>query len=80
MPQALTSAAFALLLQAPPLLACAGCREPGEDVEASTVMAGFGFSWGVIIMLAFLFSLCGGLGAYTWRTIRAVDAENAPRG
>lgn len=62
-----------MLLNAP-VLACAGCREPGEDVEATTVMAGFGFSWGVIFMLIFVFLLCSGLGWFVARTIKAVDA------
>lgn len=65
-----------LLLQAAPLLACAGCREPGEEVEAATVMAGFGFSWGVIVMLAFVFALSGGVGAYVVKTVRAADARH----
>jgi hypothetical protein len=57
-----------------PAFACAGCREPGEEVEATTVMAGFGFSWGVIFMLIFLFALCSGLGWFVARTIKTVDA------
>lgn len=65
-----------MLLQAAPLLACAGCREPGEDVEAATVMAGFGFSWGVIVMLAFVFLLSSGVGAYVVKTVRAADARH----
>ncbi len=56
--------------------ACAGCREPGEDVEVTTVMAGFGFSWGVIVMLAFLFALCSGLGWFVVKTVKAVDANH----
>lgn len=71
--QRLTTTLFVLLCTAAPLLACAGCREPGEDVESTTVMAGLAFSWGVLFMLAVLFSLFGGLGTYMWRTIKAVD-------
>lgn len=37
-------------------------------------MAGFGFSWGVLFMLLFLFALCSGLGWFVARTIKAVDA------
>ncbi|MFZ4484311.1 MAG: hypothetical protein ACOYOL_10075 [Chthoniobacterales bacterium] len=74
-----SAALLALLLQAGPLLACTGCREPGEDVEASTVMAGVGLSWSVLFMLAFVFALSGGLGAFMWKTVRAVDARNAGR-
>lgn len=62
-----------LFWTAGPLLACAGCREPGEDVESATVMAGLAFSWGVLFMLAVVFSLFGGLGTYVWRTIKALD-------
>ena len=70
----LLTALIATLLLRAPALACAGCREPGEEVEATTVMAGFGFSWGVIFMLIFLFALCSGLGWFVARTIKTVDA------
>ncbi|MFM8808608.1 MAG: hypothetical protein ACKOJB_06860 [Chthoniobacterales bacterium] len=70
----LLSIIFTLVLLHAPAWACAGCREPGEEVEAATVMAGFGFSWGVIFMLLFLFALCSGLGWFVARTIKAVDA------
>ena len=68
------AAILSLALLHAPAFACAGCREPGEEVEATTVMAGFGFSWGVIFMLIFLFALCSGLGWFVARTIKAVDA------
>ena len=68
------AAILALALLHAPAFACAGCREPGEDVEAATVMAGFGFSWGVVFMLIFLFALCSGLGWFVARTIKTVDA------
>jgi hypothetical protein len=68
------AAAFAFALLNAPAFACAGCREPGEDVEAATVMAGFGFSWGVIFLLLFVFVLCSGLGWFVARTIKTVDA------
>jgi len=68
------AAAVALALLNAPAFACAGCREPGEDVEAATVMAGFGFSWGVIFLLLFVFVLCSGLGWFVARTIKTVDA------
>ena len=68
------AASLALVLLNAPAFACAGCREPGEEVEATTVMAGFGFSWGVIFMLIFLFALCSGLGWFVARTIKTVDA------
>lgn len=65
---------FGLVLLHAPAFACAGCREPGKDVEAETVMAGFGFSWGVIFMLVFVFALCSGLGWFVAKTIKSVDA------
>ena len=68
------AAALTFALLHAPVFACAGCREPGEDVEATTVMAGFGFSWGVLFMLLFLFVLCSGLGWFVARTIKMVDA------
>jgi hypothetical protein len=77
--KALYAALLALLLQAGPLLACAGCREPGEDVEASTIMAGVGLSWSVLFMLAFVLALGGGLSAFMWKTVKEVDARNAGR-
>ena len=70
----LLSAIIVFALLNAPAWACAGCREPGEDVEATTVMAGFGFSWGVIFMLIFVFALCSGLGWFVARTIKAVDS------
>jgi len=68
-----------LLLQAP-AWACAGCRVVSEDLEATTVMAGFAFSWGVVAMLAFLFLLCSGLGWFVMKTIKAVDARHGSAG
>jgi hypothetical protein len=65
---------LATLLLRAPAWACAGCREPGEGVEAATVMAGIAFSWGVVAMLVFLFALCSGLGWFVMKTIKTVDA------
>jgi hypothetical protein len=65
---------FAGLLTAAPSLACAGCRVMTKDSEATTVMAGVAFSWGVVAMLVFLFALCSGLGWFVMKTIKAVDA------
>lgn len=39
-------------------------------------MAGLAFSWGVILMLGFVFSLFGGLWAYAWKIIREADEAN----
>ena len=61
-------------------MACAGCRVISEDAEATTVMAGFAFSWGVVAMLAFLFVLCSGLGWFVAKTIKAADASHGSAG
>lgn len=71
-------AILALVLIQAPAWACAGCRVQSEDVEATTVMAGFAFSWGVVVMLAFLFALCSGLGWFLMKTIKTVDAARQP--
>lgn len=63
-----------------PAWACAGCRVISEDAEATTVMAGFAFSWGVVAMLAFLFALCSGLGWFVMKTIKSVDARHGSAG
>jgi magnesium-transporting ATPase (P-type) len=58
--------------------ACVGCREPGSDTvanEPQTVMAGFGFSWGVIIMLVCAISIVTGITAYIWRTIVRIERQ-----
>lgn len=67
---------LASLLLHTPARACAGCRVVSEDLEATTVMAGFAFSWGVVAMLAFLFVLGSGLGWFVMKTIKAVDARH----
>lgn len=61
---------------ASPAWACAGCRLPGPEGETATVLAGAAFSWGVLLMLAFVFSLFGGLGTYVLKTVREVDSAN----
>jgi hypothetical protein len=73
-------AALATLLLNAPAWACAGCRVVSEDLEATTVMAGFAFSWGVVALLAFLFALCSGLGWFVMKTIKAVDANHSSVG
>jgi hypothetical protein len=73
-------AILATLLLNAPACACAGCRVVSEDLEATTVMAGFAFSWGVIALLAFLFALCSGLGWFVMKTIKAVDARHGSAG
>jgi Ni/Fe-hydrogenase subunit HybB-like protein len=74
------AAVLAILLLDAPAWACAGCRVISEDAEATTVMAGFAFSWGVVAMLAFLFVLCSGLGWFVAKTIKAVDASHGSAG
>ena len=71
---------LATLLLNAPAWACAGCRVVSEYLEASTVMAGFAFSWGVVAMLVFLFALCSGLGWFVMKTIKAVDARHGSAG
>ena len=71
---------LATLLLNAPAWACAGCSVVSEDLEASTVMAGFAFSWGVVAMLVFLFALCSGLGWFVMKTIKAVDARHGSAG
>jgi len=71
---------IAFLLTAHQAAACVGCREPGSDTianEPQTVMAGFGFSWGVIIMLVSAVSVVTGITAYIWRTIVRIERERA---
>ena len=70
------AAILAIFLLHAPAWACAGCRVVSEDTEAATVLAGFAFSWGVVIMLAFVFSLFGFLGTYAWKTVQAADAQH----
>jgi cbb3-type cytochrome oxidase subunit 3 len=69
-----------LILSSLDVLACVGCREPGADTvanEPQTVMAGFGFSWGVIIMLGVAISIVVGITTYIWRTIARIERERA---
>ena len=74
------AAILATLLLNAPAWACAGCRVISEEIEDTTVMAGFAFSWGVVVMLAFLFALCSGLGWFVMKTIKAVDARHSSAG
>lgn len=62
--------------------ACVGCREPGLDTvsnEPSTVLAGFGLSWGVLIMLGTALTIVGSLVAYICRTISRLDNPSGGR-
>lgn len=57
-------------------MACVGCREPGSDTianEPQTMLAGFGFSWGVLILLGCVAGILGGLVAYICATVARVD-------
>jgi len=56
--------------------ACEGCRAPGISSEHQTVMAGIGFSWSIIFMLAFVFSILIGMSWFIAQTCRAVDRRN----
>lgn len=74
----LLAAILVLVLIQAPAWSCAGCRVLSEDAEATTVMAGFAFSWGVVVMLVFLFALCSGLGWFVMKTIKSIDAVRQP--
>jgi hypothetical protein len=76
LPVKIIAALLATLLLQAPSWACAGCRVVTADAADTTIMAGFAFSWGVVIMLAFVFSLFGFLGTYAWKTVQAVDARH----
>lgn len=60
------------------VLACVGCRAPGAETlvnEPQTALAGIGFSWGVIIMLACAFSIVGAMVGFICKTIARLDAS-----
>lgn len=64
----------AVLLAAPQVMACVGCRTPGSTVvEQKTVLAGAGFSWSVLFMLAAVFCLVGFMVSYIIKTCREID-------
>jgi|GEM_PF-958086 len=78
--KALRLAVVSLLAAAVEAAACVGCREPGADTvaaEPQTVLAGVGFSWGVILFLAVAFSIVGSLSVYIARVATNLDRANA---
>lgn len=59
--------------------ACVGCRQPGADTtsfEPQTITAGFGFSWGVLLMLGCVFALLGALITLICRAAAALDRQH----
>ena len=67
-----------LLSRIPAALACVGCREPGvgNSEEPQTVLAGVGFSIGVLCMLAVVFAVVGSMVFMIVRTCRSLDEKN----
>jgi hypothetical protein len=73
---------FVMLLTLAEAWACVGCREPGSDTvanEPQTMLAGFGFSWGVLIMLGCALAVVGSLVGYICATIRRLDRTTPQR-
>lgn len=77
----LCAAAAFLAAGVPSLLACNGCRNPGEAMgeEPGTVMAGIAFSWSIMFMLVVVMLVVAGLTVYIARTCRRVDLEHQAR-
>ena len=67
-----------LLTRIPSAFACVGCREPGvgNNDEPQTVLAGVGFSIGVLCMLAVVFAVVGAMVFLIVRTCRSLDEKN----
>ena len=59
-------------------MACVGCRE-GSNMsnEPQTFLSGISFSWSVLFMLGFVFSLLIGMTLYMRRTCVQLAAKNA---
>ena len=69
-----------VFLAASRAVACVGCREPGSDAianEPQTALAGFGFSWGVIIMLGVFFAILIGLLATICMAVARTDRAHS---
>lgn len=58
-------------------MACVGCRADGAMVEEQTVQAGIGFSWSVIFLLIFVFSMLSSLTWYIVRSCQRLDRIHA---
>lgn len=67
-----------LMSRIPGALACVGCREPGvgNNDEPQTVLAGVGFSIGVLCMLAVVFAVVGSMVFMIVRTCKRLDEKN----
>lgn len=59
--------------------ACVGCRQQTVETSTKTLMAGAAFSWSVLFMLAFVFSIVGALTWFFVVTCRRIDAERNAR-
>ena len=57
------------------LEACVGCRQQTEETSAKTLLAGAAFSWSVLFMLAFVFTLLAGMMWLFVATCRRIEAE-----
>jgi large-conductance mechanosensitive channel len=66
-----------LLSRLPVVFACVGCREPGVGNidEPQTVLAGVGFSLGVLCMLVVVFAVVGTMVFLIVRTCRSLDEK-----
>jgi len=67
-----------LMSHIPGAFACVGCREPGVGNidEPQTVLAGVGFSIGVLCMLVVVFAVVGSMVFMIVRTCRSLDKKN----
>jgi hypothetical protein len=69
-----------IFLAASRAMGCVGCREPGSDAianEPQTALAGFGFSWGVIIMLGVFFAVMACLIATICTAVARTDRAHS---
>ncbi len=72
----ITRLAALVLLLAPRAMACVGCRTPGDLTMANenpTVLAGIGFSWGVVFLLVFVLTLLAAMVSYIWWTCVQIE-------
>ncbi|MFV0338988.1 MAG: hypothetical protein ACK5LK_12190 [Chthoniobacterales bacterium] len=70
------------LLATPSALACVGCCQPGQtmgDDPQIVIQAGMGFSWSVIFMLVFVFSMIGIFSTYMAKTCMRLDHQKSEK-
>jgi len=66
----------------PGLLACVGCRTPGEGMGGDPqimVQAGLGFSWSVLFLLVVVITLVSLFSVYIAKTCQAMDRKHSDR-